>query len=51
MNLKYDDKLLALTWFQSHKQLLPFVGDQFEEHKILQIGKNKTAERETLKGF
>ena len=40
MNTKYDDKLKALKWFKLHPQLLPFIGDNYDEYKILQIGES-----------
>ena len=46
MNTKYDNKLNELEWFKIHPQLLPFVGDNYDDYKILQIGESHYIDRE-----
>jgi len=45
MNTKYDDKLMQIDWFKLHKELLPFIGDNYDEYKVLQIGESHFIDR------
>lgn len=40
MNLSYDKRLLDIEFFNKHKSYLPFVGDNYDEFKILQISES-----------
>ena len=40
MNTKYDEKFQKLEWFKRHPQFLPFIGDNYDKYKILQIGES-----------
>ena len=40
MNKKYDDKLSGIEQFKLHPTFLPFVGDCYEEYRVLQIGES-----------
>ncbi|MBQ8677542.1 MAG: hypothetical protein IJ529_03635 [Alphaproteobacteria bacterium] len=40
MNTKYDTKLNELEWYKRHPLLLPFIGNDYDEYKILQIGES-----------
>lgn len=45
MSANYDDKLKELAWFKLHPQLLPFIGHNYNEYKILQIGESHYIDR------
>lgn len=45
MNTGYDDKLTQIDWFKIHKELLPFVGDNYDKYRILQIGESHYIDR------
>ena len=49
MSTNYDDKLKELAWFKLHPQLLPFIGRNYDEYKILQIGESHYINRENDK--
>ena len=45
MGVNYDDKLEKLEWFKLHPQLKPFIGNNYDEYKILQIGESHYIDR------
>ncbi len=40
MNGQYDKKLKEIEFYKIHPEYLPFVGDQYDEFKILQVGES-----------
>lgn len=40
MGMEYDEKLCKIPFFMIHKELLPFVGMDYDQYKILQIGES-----------
>lgn len=40
MNLTYSKALKPIPFYQIHPEYLPFVGDKFDEFKILQVGES-----------
>ena len=40
MNLTYSKALKQIPFYQIHPEYLPFVGDKFDEFKILQVGES-----------
>lgn len=45
MGTNYDDKLREIEWFKRHPQLLPFIGRNYDDYKILQIGESHYIDR------
>ncbi len=40
MNGQYDKELKRVDFYQVHPEYLPFIGDKFDEFKILQVGES-----------
>ena len=40
MNGQYDKELKEIEFYKIHPEYLPFVGDKFDEFKILQVGES-----------
>lgn len=40
MNGQYDKKLKDIEFYKTHPEYLPFVGDKYDEFKILQVGES-----------
>ena len=40
MNYNYDSRLNEIDFFKIHPEYLPFIGDKFDEFKILQVGES-----------
>ena len=40
MNGQYDKELKEIEFYKTHPEYLPFVGDKFDEFKILQVGES-----------
>lgn len=40
MNGQYDKELKEIEFYKTHPEYLPFVGDQYDEFKILQVGES-----------
>ena len=40
MNRNYDKKFTQTAFFNTHPEYLPFVGDRYEEHRILIVGES-----------
>ena len=40
MNSQYDKKLKEIEFYKTHPEYLPFVGDKYDEFRILQIGES-----------
>lgn len=40
MNLKYDESLKQIEFYKIHPEYFPFIGDNFDEFRILQVGES-----------
>jgi len=40
MKLTYDDDLKQIDFYKTHPEYLPFIGDNFDEFRILQVGES-----------
>jgi hypothetical protein len=40
MNLKYDESLKQIEFYKTHPEYVPFIGDNFDEFRILQVGES-----------
>lgn len=45
----YDQKLLEIEFYKIHPEYLPFIGDRYEEYKILHIGESHYINQEQSK--
>jgi hypothetical protein len=41
MNGQYGKKLKEIEFYKTHPEYLPFVGDKYDEFKILQVGESR----------
>ena len=40
MNGQYDKELKEIEFYKTHPEYLPFIGDLYDEFKILQVGES-----------